>query len=78
MDGSKPPSIGLKPILVVFVDEGFGDTMEQLKDVFNLLLFDTKAYCPLSYLEQSFNQFKPQMPLPHTPSCQNQWNVVKK
>jgi len=32
MDGSKPPSIGLKPILAVLVDEEFGDAMEQLKD----------------------------------------------
>jgi len=32
MDGSKPPSIGLKLILMVLVDEGFGDVMEQLKD----------------------------------------------
>jgi hypothetical protein len=76
MDGSKPPLIGLKPILVVLVDEGFGDAMEQLKDVFNLLLFDTEAYCLLNHLEQSFSQFEPQMPLPHTPSCQNQWNLV--
>jgi hypothetical protein len=51
LNGSKPPSIGLKVKLVVLVEDGFGDAMEQLKDVLKLLLFDIKAYCPLSHLE---------------------------
>ncbi len=51
MNSSKPPSIGLKLILVVLVEEGFGDAMEQLKDVFKLFLFDMEAYCPLNRLE---------------------------
>jgi len=28
MNGSKPPTIGLKLILVVLIEEGFGDAME--------------------------------------------------
>jgi hypothetical protein len=51
MNGSKPPLIKLKLILVVLIEEGFGDAMEQLKDVLKLRLFDMEAYCPLSHLE---------------------------
>jgi len=28
MNGSKPPTIGIKLILVVLIEEGFGDAME--------------------------------------------------
>ncbi len=76
INGSKPSLIGLELTLVALVEEGFGDAMEQLKDVLKLLLFDTKAYCPLSGLEQSFSQLDPQAPPLHTPSCHNQWNLI--
>jgi hypothetical protein len=40
---------------------------EQLGDVVEPLVFNTKAYWSLDYLEWFSNQLEPQVPLPHTP-----------
>jgi len=36
---------------VVLVEKELGDVVEQLKDVLELLLLDTRAHCPLSHME---------------------------
>jgi hypothetical protein len=36
---------------VILVEKELGDVVEKLKDVLELLLFDTKAHCPLGHLE---------------------------
>jgi hypothetical protein len=36
---------------VVLVEKELGDVVEQLRDVLELFLFDTKAHCPFDHLE---------------------------
>jgi hypothetical protein len=38
-------------IFVVLVEKELEDVVEQLRDVLELLLLDTKAHCPLGHLE---------------------------
>jgi hypothetical protein len=58
---------GLQLVLLVPIEEGFGDVMEKLRDVLELLLFDMESHCRFDYLEWSSSQPKAHVQPSHTP-----------